>query len=174
MRGHRLTTPDQTWVDLASELTLPDLVAVGDYFIHHARPLANRTELASAIERAAGRRGVKQARVAWDLLDERAESRKETHLRVLLRSHGMGQLEANIWIVTRDGHRYRADLADRERKIVLEYQSAFHHDPARQQRDMVRRSRLQADGWVVIEVSQWDLDHPHDLLTRIRNTLALR
>ncbi|MDZ4045477.1 MAG: hypothetical protein U1E32_06820, partial [Rhodoglobus sp.] len=56
-------------MDLASELTMPDLVAVGDYFIHHARPLANRTGLAFAIERAAGRRGVKQARIAWELLD---------------------------------------------------------------------------------------------------------
>lgn len=174
LRGHRVTTPDQTWIDLAGTLGMPDLVAVGDYFIHHARPLTTRSGLASAIERAQGRRGVKRARIAWDLLDERAESRKETHLRVLLTSHDLGPFEANIWIATRDGHRYRADLADRRRKVIIEYQSAFHHDPVRQQRDMVRRSRLQADGWVIIEVSQWDLDHPHDLLTRIRNTLALR
>ncbi len=169
-----LTTPSRTWLDLASDLSLPDLVAVGDFFIHHRHPLTSRDALITRVADGVGRRGIRVARVAIELLSERSESRKETHLRVLLTSHGIGPLEANYWVVTSSSHRYRLDLADVAHKIAFEYQSAFHHDPERQQADMVRRSRLQADGWIVIEVSQWDLNNPSDLIARVRATLAQR
>lgn len=174
LRGHRLSRASTTWVDLASELPLRDLVAVGDYLVHRRCPLTTRSAIAEEIESSAGRRGMKLARAAWDLLDEGAESRKESHLRVLLVTGGIGQFQANAWIVTADGYRYRGDLVDPVRRIVIEYQSAFHHDSERQEADMIRRSRLQADGWIVIEVSRLDLRHASDLLARIRRTLALR
>ncbi|MDO7880922.1 hypothetical protein [Antiquaquibacter soli] len=174
IHGIRVTSPAATWVDIAAELSLRDLVAVGDHFIFGGRPLTSRAALQDEILARTGQRGVKRARAAWDLLDEGSESRRESHLRVLLVSNGLGQFQSNVWVATSDGHRYRGDLVDPARKIIIEYQSAFHHDPQRQQADMVRRSRLQADGWIVIEVSRRDLDHATDLLDRIRRTLARR
>ena len=58
--------------------------------------------------------------------------------------------------------------------MVIEYQSRFHEAPVDFRTDMTRISRLEADGWVVIQVNADDLDDPGELLARISRVLASR
>jgi hypothetical protein len=70
---------------------------------------------------------------------------------------GIAGIEVNVRIVTTGGYRYRADLAVPAKKVLIEYQGEYHHDPAQYRRDMTRRSRLEADGWFLLEVNADDL-----------------
>lgn len=172
--GIRLTAPARTWLDLGAVLSLDDLVAVGDHLIHHAAPLTDRATLAAMVRAHQGRRGVRRLRDALELLDERAESRRESRLRVLLVRAGFTGIRANEWIETSEGYHYRGDLVLPDHLVVVEYQSAWHDDPARHRADMTRRARLQADGWLVFEVHRDDLRTPAALLARLTRALHHR
>jgi hypothetical protein len=136
--GFRITSPERTWCDLGASLTLPDLVAAGDYLIHWRLPITTSRLLADAIDEHAGRRGVQNLRHAHPLLNDRSESPKESKLRVIVVLANFVGLAVNLPITTSDGYRYRADLAFPGRKVIIEYQSAFHSTPVRFRADMTR------------------------------------
>jgi uncharacterized protein DUF559 len=168
--GLRITTPERTWCDLASFLSVADLVAAGDYLIHWELPHASQGSLLAAVEKWTGRRGKVNLRQAVSLLSDRSESRQESLLRVLVVTAGI-DAEANLPIVTSGGFRYRGDLVLREKKVIIEYQSRFHDGSKSFRADMTRISRLEADGWRVIQVNKDDLDNPRELVQRIRTVL---
>lgn len=96
-------------------------------------------------------------------------------LRMLLIRGGIEGLRSNFWIALPDvGARYRADFAIPQLKVAIEYQSDYHRDPAQWRADMTRLSRLQAHGWIVIQVNADDLRDPAELIVRIRLVLAQR
>lgn len=107
-------------------------------------------------------------------MDGRAESRKESVLRVVLEEGGLRGFVPNSWTVTSGGYHYRLDLAVAARKVALEYQSDYHASIERFRADMTRISRLQADGWEVIQVNADDLRNPGELLHRIRQVIDAR
>lgn len=172
--GLRVSSPERVWCELASVLTLPDLVAVGDYLIHHRQPFTTQPRLRNALAAYSGRRGRRALRAAIELLSDRAESRRESLLRVIIVQASIPGLAVNFPIVTSGGFSYRADLAFPGRKVLVEYQSEYHRDEAQRRRDMTRRSRLEADGWFVIEVNADDLRDAAELAQRIRRVLAAR
>ena len=169
--GLRVTTPERTWCDLATVLSVPDLVAAGDYVIHWELPLASREALYSAMLRHPGQRGHRRLVRAFTLLNDRAESRRESLLRVIVVRAGIRDVEPNLWITTAGGYRYRGDLVIREKKLIIEYQSRFHDGTKEFDSDMTRISRLEADGWYVVQVNNHDLGDPAELVQRIRRVL---
>lgn len=171
-RGLRVSSPAHTWCQLASVLSVPDLVAAGDHLIHWNRALTTTAELARAVSASAGQRGVQRLRVALPLLNDRSESRRESLLRLVLGS--IDGVVANLKITTSGGFEYRGDLAIPERKVVIEYQSDYHAGTAQFRRDMTRRARLEADGWLVILVNADDLLDPRELLQRIGLAISRR
>lgn len=172
--GLRISSPEQTWCELGSLLSVPDLVAAGDFLIHRDLPFTTQQRLRDAVAVFPGRRGKPTMRCAVELLNERAESRKESLLRVILVRAAVPGLSVNLPITTSGGFDYRADLALPARKVVIEYQSEYHGDEAQRRKDMTRRSRLEADGWFVIEVNADDLKNPSELVQRIRLVLSGR
>ena len=176
-RGLRICSPTRAWCELGALLTLPDLVAAGDYLIHADRSmaaLASKSGLADAVGRYPGRRGQRRLRAALGLLDAASESPQESRLRVVILLGGIPGVVANLPITTSGGFHYRADLAFPGRKVIVEYQSGLHDSPEAFRADMTRVSRLEADGWRVILVNKDDLDNPQELLQRIRLVLATR
>ena len=121
-----------------------------------------------------GKRGVLRLREAHPQLNERAESPQESKLRLILLGANIRGLIANVEIRTSGGFDYRGDLAIPQRKMIIEYQSAFHETPERFRSDMSRISRLQADGWMVVQVNKDDLRDPLELVARIRRALFTR
>jgi very-short-patch-repair endonuclease len=172
--GLRVTSAARTWCALGAALTVPQLVAAGDYLIHWASPLASRDDLAAAVDRHGRRAGARVLRGSLPLLDERSESPKESELRVILVTAGLHGLAVNLPITTSDGYRYRADLAFPRERAIVEYQSRFHEAALNFRADMTRISRLEADGWIVIQVNNDDLADPAELVRRVRRVLAVR
>jgi hypothetical protein len=173
-RGLRVSTPARVFCELSKAIDLPDLVAVGDYLISHQVPMVDLDTLVDTVERYPRGKGGATLRAAVPLLDGRSESRRESMLRVIVVTGGITGVVPNEWIDTSGGERYRGDLVVREKKVVIEYQSRFHEDPIDFRKDMTRISRLEADGWVVIQVNANDLADPAELLARIRLVLASR
>ncbi|HRQ00084.1 MAG TPA: hypothetical protein PK781_06455, partial [Terrimesophilobacter sp.] len=77
-RGLRVTTPERTWCDLATVLSVRDLVAAGDYLIHWDHPITTPTLLEKSLLRHRGRRGRSKCFRALRLLNDRSESRQES------------------------------------------------------------------------------------------------
>jgi very-short-patch-repair endonuclease len=171
--GLRLSSPDRAWCELGILLSIPELVAAGDWLIKIDSPLTTPERLEDALRRYPDRRGKRKLRVAGDLLDGRAESPKESELRVILVLGGIVGLESN-WPVRIANQSHRIDLAIPSRKLAIEYQGDYHRDPVQWRRDMTRISRLEADGWIVIQVNADDLRDPAELVARVRRVLATR
>ncbi|MBG6055275.1 hypothetical protein IWX81_001686 [Salinibacterium sp. CAN_S4] len=174
-RGIRHTSAARTWMDLSADLSLGDLVAVGDYLIHRSRPITSQQELHTRVSAAMGQRGVSIAREAVGLIRDGAESRPESHLRVILVRGGLPEPRINHTIVhTETGRSVRPDFLFPDEKLILEYQGDYHRTARQWRMDMTRRSRLEAAGWYVMELNADDLRDPVELLRRIRLVLARR
>lgn len=165
----RLTTAERTWCDLARSLRLPDLVAAGDYLIHRKNPLTSLARLSVAVEGHTGQRGVKNLRLALPLLNDRAESPKESILRIELVLAGVPTPEVNVDVFDAFGRFIaRADLLFREYRLILEYEGLQHLlDPDQWQHDIERVRKLEDEGWRVIRVTKADLVNPRPLIVRI-------
>lgn len=173
--GLPLTAPGATWCDLSKQVGVDDLVAAGDYLIHWQLPMTTHDELARRVGAMAGHRGVEALRAALPLLDERSESRRESLLRLILIRGGITGIVANYWISLPGVRKsYRVDFAIPKSKVIVEYQSDYHRDPAQWRADMTRISRLEAHGWVVVQVNADDLLDPRELVARIARVLATR
>lgn len=173
-QGVRVSPPGRAWCELGRDLKVADLVAAGDFLIHRELPITNAAELALAVDGWGRRAGCAALRDALPLLSDRSESPRESILRVLLVRAGIPGLVPNLPIRTSGGFGYRADLAFPGHKVIVEYQGRFHDNSASFTNDMTRKSRLEADGWHVIEVNARDLDNPAELIARIRRVLARR
>lgn len=172
-KRHRLplTSPARTFCDLSEVLGLDDLVAVGDRVAHDRGMAAILVEVE---RRPRNRRpGVLDEAIA--LVDGRAESPKESELRLLLVRTGFGPFAANF--VVRDaGGAFvaRVDLALPAQRIAIEYEGDHHRDKDQWRRDLARRRRLEALGWIYLTVTQADLADPSALLADLRVAIARR
>ncbi len=173
-RGVLICSPEELWCDLAEHLSLPDLVAAGDFLIHWRLPATTIDALTAAVATRVGRRGAARMRTALALLSDRSESPQESRLRVILVLAGITGFVVNHPITTSGGFQYRADIAFPEARFLLEYQGDDHRTMAAFRADMTRTSRLQADGWFVMQLNANDLDDPVELAQRIRRVLASR
>ncbi|MCX6502637.1 MAG: hypothetical protein NT132_09575 [Microbacterium sp.] len=163
--GIPVTSPSRTYLDLASTLDLRELVAVGDRLLSARDPLAGIADLRTIVAHHSGARGAKIARLALELLTDRAESPKESELRILLIEAGYADLDVNVEVFDDAGTFVaRVDLALTRLRIAIEYEGDHHRDRAQWQRDLARRRRLEAVGWTYITVTQTDLEHPVPLL----------
>lgn len=172
--GLRVSEPELVWCELATALSLRDLVAAGDHLIHWRLPAATLERLADTVAAYPDRRGKAAMRRACELMDGRSESRKESHLRVLMLEAGFTGLVSNLEVMTRDGTNYRGDFAFPREKVIVEYQSNYHAQTEQFKRDMTRIAKLQADGWYVMQVNADDLHNPRELADRIRHVLSER
>lgn len=166
--GLRITSPEQTWCDLGPVLSIPELVAAGDYLVHWENPITSADALAAMVLERRRYRGVVRLRAAVERLSDRSESAQESALRLLIEDAGLPGLAVNYKIRTSGGYNYRGDLAFPRKKLIVEYQSVLHETPERIRADMTRVSRLEADEYKVIQVNKDDMRDPIELVSRIR------
>ncbi|WP_235493278.1 hypothetical protein [Leifsonia sp. Leaf336] len=176
VRGLPLTTPEQTWLDLAVSLDRDALVALGDWLVSYRHPLTTPEALAEIVRSTPGRRGIMKARTALALIRTRSESPAETRLRLLIVDAGLPEPALNYLIHQRDGGFIaRVDMAYPDRGVVLEYEGDGH----RVQRDVWfrdirRREQLEDLGWRVVRVTAADMQSPTALLSRLSRLLWTR
>ena len=171
--GLRISSPERLWCELSAVLTVPQLVAAGDYLVQRYAPQTTVERLAAASVVFAGRAGGPRRVECIPYLDPASESPMESELRVIVIMAKIPGFVANLTIQV-PGARYRGDLAFPHKKVIVEYQSDYHFDPVQKRRDMTRIDRLQAAGWFVMQVNLDDLNHPDELVARIRSVLDSR
>lgn len=178
--GLRVSTGAATWVSLG-ELSVHQLVALGDFFCRRWRPgvgrrhagrppLATLDELREALD-TGRRRGAHRLRTAIELIREDSWSPRESELRCLLIDAGLPEPELNIDVFDKSG-RFLAcvDLAYRDQRVAVEYHGVQHS--ARWAHDVERAAALRSAGWVVIEVTYPLLKDPRRLVARVAAALA--
>ena len=181
--GLPVVAPAHLWCQLANELSVYDLVALGDAIVTEPRrgevrtaALATRDELRDAAARWGRRRGSRTIVAALPRIRAGAESPKETHLRLTLVDAGLPEPVPNRPVRLPSGRVVHPDLAYPEQRIALEYLGDTHRTNRRRWQDDVRRRReLAAAGWWVVEVTAEDLEaNRAEFIAGVRDLLARR
>lgn len=165
--GVRVTTPEQTFLDLARPLTLVDLVVVGDALV--ARGLTTRERLVEAADVWRGH-GARLARRAAGFVRRGVESPQESRTRMLVVLAGLPEPTINRSFYTWTGaFLARLDLAYEAYLLAIEYDGRQHALDTRQwKRDITRRGNLDSAGWRLVVVVDDDLFRtPGQTLVRI-------
>ncbi len=174
VNGIRVSAVDQMFVELASLLTLVDLVVVGDHLVRKrlTTPAAlvahckdSRLPRAALARRAAGH------------VRERVDSPMETRLRMLIVLSGLPEPLVNVTVTDFEGQPVRRyDLSWPSVKVIVEYDGRHHIELADQwEADLQRREAIDNDGWrllVVIAAGVYKV--PDETLERIWNLLRAR
>lgn len=92
--------------------------------------LLDQRQVEIAVDRAAGRRGVRRAREVLDLASPLVESPLESLTHLALHDSGFPPPELQVWLNGADGKRYRVDFYWPEYRAVLEAdgRSKYHDD----------------------------------------------
>ena len=149
--GLRVSSPAQTFIDLATELSLVDLVVLGDSLVKKGR-----TTTRQLVEAALGwkGKGCRAARRAARLVRAGVDSPMETRLRLLMVFAGLPEPVVNhIVYNARGAVSKRFDLSYPELKVIIEYDGRQHTEDDRQwDRDIERREELDVDEWRLIVI----------------------
>ncbi len=166
------TTAARTFVDRAAELSLEDLVALGDAML--GRGLTTDHELATLVSWAERRPGVVRARRALGLLEPRSGSAMESRLRLLLVLAGLPRPEAGAVLLDNDGEWLaQVDLAYRRFRLVIEYDGRVHVEDHQRRADLRRRNLLTGAGYVVLYFTADDvLRRPELVIEQVTRALA--
>ena len=168
----RVTSPARTFMDVASMVSLPDLVAVGDVVLrdHHTV----REELIRVLDRRLRYPGKVRARAAIELLSALSRSPQESRLRAHMVLDGLPAPEVNAVITDAlGGFLACCDLVYRRWRIVIEYDGEVHDEPGRRRIDATRRTLLREHGWYVVEINADDLRHPSRALGKIHAAIRV-
>jgi REase_MTES_1575 len=173
-RGLLITTPEQTFLDMAASLDLVALVVLGDSLIK-----AKRTS-AMALRDAALQwhgRGAKRARRAARYVRDGVDSGMETRVRMLLVLAGLPIPQVNFILRLSDGAWWmRFDMCYPALKLIIEYDGRQHAEDSEQWlHDLKRREALDRMGWRIIVVTRDDFyNAPEEVLRRVRDALIDR
>ena len=172
IEGIPTTTPARTALDLGCWHGRGEAVAAID-------ALARATDLKMPdadllAPRYPGRRGIRQARAALDLVDAGAQSPKETWLRLLLIQAGLPRPQTQIPVRDQFGDVIAyLDMGWEDVKVAVEYDGDHHRSDRLQYTwDIRRLELLERLGWIVIRVVFGD--RPADIIRRVRSALSQR
>ena len=158
--GLRVTTPLRTALDLGCLLWRREAMAALDAFarVHGL----TKEQLRARVRRYRRRRGVIQVRELIELVDPRAESARESWLRLAIHDAGLVEPQPQFWVELDGVPVYRLDLAYPRARIAVEYDGWEAHERTEEQRenDRVRRGWLRDNGWTVIVVRRGDFTGP--------------
>lgn len=164
--GVRVTSVARTWLDLASRLSLDELIAAGDSIVcSHGpefpvrkEPLAELESLQRMVARHRRARGILNAREALGLIRVGVDSPPETQMRLALVRAGLPEPELNV--VLRDGSGMPAvwpDACYPGYRISIQYDGG-HHGTAEQYGCDIRRADSTAQlRWLEVRVDKTDL-----------------
>jgi len=170
--GLPVTTPERTLLDLAPDLRLHELVAAGDAALRVAH--LNRETTRALVKWAKGRRGVVRLRRAEPMLDARAESAPESHVRVWCSVSGLPFFEPNVEIWDDAVLVARVDLYCDEYRLAIEYEGAYHRTREQYASDIRRRARLTALGIEVLQIEATMMHAPRALVIHVGQALRRR
>jgi hypothetical protein len=113
--GVAVTTVERTWLDMAEMLTVDELVVTGDSCVRRPRvefegrdtPLCTLEDLQRMIDRHRGKRGLRKAKDAIQLIRVGSDSPQESLLRLAIARAGLPEPEPELNDISRS-ERYEA------------------------------------------------------------------
>jgi hypothetical protein len=170
--GARVSAPQQVFVELATQLTLVDLVIVGDHMVR--KGLVGLEKLRRFSADASGP-GAALARIAAGYVRSGVDSPMETRLRLLIVLAGLPEPEVNL-LVGDEVERRKYDLSYRRSRTILEYDGRQHVERVEQwEADLERREAIDDDQWrIMVFVAKDIYKSPGRTLERIHRVLRLR
>ncbi len=183
--GLRLSSPASTWAMLASELSVRDLVILGDFFVRIPRDDRGMripgAQLATIEQLQAGmmagrRRGGARLREAIQLIRVGSMSPLETEFRLDAVAAGLPEPELDADIV--DARRRRIGITEivyRPWRVLVEIEGD-HHRTSRAQwnRDIEKYAAYVAEGWEVVRLTSQHIRGRHPQATAIVRAVLLR
>lgn len=150
--GVRVSSYAQMFVELASLLTLVDLVVVGDNLVRSGRLTA--ADLVAFCEEAP-HPSARAARRAAAFVRAGVDSPMETRLRMLLVLAGLPEPEVNLTLRAENGDPVRKyDLSYPGARVIVEYDGRHHVERVEQwESDLARREAIDDDGWRILVVT---------------------
>jgi very-short-patch-repair endonuclease len=169
--SRRATTPAWTAVELAREARRPRALAILDAAVHSS--WCTPADLADAVDRQRGRRGIVKVRDLLRLVDGRAESAMESEARLAMLDGGLPRPELQYLIHGRDSEVWRVDFAWPWARVAAEYESvAWHAGRIEMERDKSRFAGVQDTGWIVVPIVVADVRRaPGRMCERIQRHL---
>ncbi|WP_442297545.1 hypothetical protein [Terrabacter sp. RAF57] len=171
-QGFRVTTPVQTFLDLAHCLTLVDLVVLGDSLVRKKRFTPD--ELVALAEKHRGPHS-RLARRAARLVRAGVDSPMETRLRLLIVLAGLPEPEVDHRVHDDDGTLLRRyDLSYLPFRLIIEYDGRQHAESDEQWLNDIGRDEALDDEQIrrLVVVSRDIYSTPANTLARI--TRAMR
>lgn len=171
INGISVTTPARTALDIACRYPVNRAVAAID-------ALARATHLKMAdvellAQRYRGRRGIRNARIAIDLVDPGAESPRETWLRLLLIRAGFPRPQTQIPVYNEYGVLIAViDIGWEDIKVGADYDGDHHRSPLQFNKDIRRAEGVAEQGWIDVRVTAMDCEG--DILRRVAQARARR
>jgi hypothetical protein len=171
--GLLVTSPAQTYLDLAGMVSPAELVVVGDALLRDGH--LTLEELACRLARADRVRGVVRARACAPRLSSLAMSRPESLMRYWLTTSDLPDPEIQVPVHDRWGREVaHADLGYSRWRVALEYEGRRHAERDQFGRDIDRYSLMAADGWLTLRFAARHINGPLVLLDRTRGALLSR
>ncbi|WP_448810598.1 endonuclease domain-containing protein [Agromyces bauzanensis] len=162
--GVQVTDAATTWCQLASTLSLDDLVAAGDHMLTGGAATggvatATIATLTAAAELHRRSPGALRMRKALPLLRVGPLSRRESLLRLRMLRHGLPEPQLNHPVpeCRHDGRVPHVDFAYPDYRVAIEYEGDYHRTPEQFRRHISRHERLQDAGWIVIRAAADDV-----------------
>ncbi|MGO2745943.1 endonuclease domain-containing protein [Microbacterium sp.] len=184
LKGRPVIDPVATLFTCAKDLTVPQAITMIDALLTTAsnypdlgpgRPMATRDEIIRRLAEWGRFPGSGTIRAALPHARDLVESPKETETRLLLIANGLPEpvIQHEVWA---GGVLLgRTDLAYPEWKIAIEYEGDGHRTDKDQWRKDIQRQRyLESQGWIVLRLTQADLEAEDLLITSIHRVIAER
>ncbi|WP_446665245.1 hypothetical protein [Flexivirga sp. B27] len=171
-KGIRVTTPGQTFLDLARPLEFVDLLVFGDSLVRNApcSPTYLRQFVADKTCH-----GAPHAREVARMVRAWVRSPNESRLRLLMLSGGLPEPEINFVVHDRSTGRSREiDLAFPDWKVAVEFDGRHHVERINQwDKDILRREDLEALGWKFVIITSTSMyADPLRVLVRITDKVV--
>jgi len=156
--GVAVTTPARTALDIACRYPRGKAVAAIDALARATR--LNMADVSMIAGRYPGRRGIRRARFALDLVDAGAESPRETWLRLLVIRNGFPRPTTQIPVYDEYGVLVAVlDMGWEDVKVAADYEGDHHRtDPARFNNDIRRHEAVTELGWIDVRVTSQDTE----------------
>lgn len=177
-----VTSLPRTLLDLAAQLSIDDLVVMGDWMIsEHHRNFGKRRiaqvplkDLRRYAEGKAADRGLRKLRAGIELMRVGVDSPQETRVRLELHRARLPEFTPNTAIMDAVGNPVLwVDLGCRKYRTCIEYDGAHHLDAGQQSRDNGRDMRTSELGWHQVKLNSHDMAQgPSWVVGKVRYALA--